>query len=74
MENITIDIHLIENMVIDPFDLNTDQEENDNNCDDINPDEHYRDILADINTECRYNTHSMYLYQMTLILKNSFPA
>ncbi len=50
---------LIENMVFDPFDMNTDQEETDNNLDDINPDQYYRDTLAGINTECRYNTEDI---------------
>ncbi len=36
--NISVDVWLIENMVFDPFDMNTDQEETDNNLYDINPD------------------------------------
>ncbi len=51
---------LIENMEFDPFDMNTDQEETDDNLDNINPDQYYRDTLAGINTGRRYNTEDTF--------------
>ncbi len=42
VKNISDDMSLIENMLFDSFDMNTDQEETDDNLDDINPDQYYR--------------------------------
>ncbi len=50
-------------MAFDPFDMNTDQEETDDNLDAINPDQYYRDTLAGITTEWSDNDHTSELFK-----------